>query len=51
MVGRSCRRFGLCKGAAYILSLIASEDITSGGKDYLQRFDNQYDEDEGPFIA
>ncbi len=51
MVGRSCRRFGLCKGSCYIVSNFTSEDITTGGKEHLQRNDNNYELDEGPFIA
>ena len=52
MVGRSCRRFGLCTGSVYVVSLLAdSNDITTGGKQYLQRFDDQFDLDQGPSIA
>lgn len=51
MVGRSCRRFGLCKGKVYVLSQFAGEDITEGGEQILRRNENNLDTDEGPFIA
>ncbi len=51
MVGRSCRRFGLCKGKVYVKSQFASDDINEGGELYLRRFENNLDADEGPFIA
>ena len=50
MVGRSCRRFGLCKGKVYVNSGIETLGWT-GGKEYLKRNDDQYDNDEGLYIA
>jgi len=47
MIGRSCRRFGLCKGSVYVITAFESDDMTSGGKDYLRRNDNRGDIDEG----
>jgi hypothetical protein len=35
MVGRSCRRFGLCVGKVYILSGSQTQNMFSGGKDHL----------------
>ncbi len=51
MVGRSCRRFGLCRGKVYVKSSYAGEDINDGGELYLRRNENNMDTDEGPFIA
>jgi hypothetical protein len=50
MVGRSCRRFGLCKGKVYVKSGMETLDKT-GGKEYLARNDDIFDEDEGMYIA
>jgi hypothetical protein len=51
MIGRSCRRFGLCKGKVYVYSQFAGEDINEGGEAHLRRYENNLDADEGPFIC
>ena len=50
MVGRSCRRFGLCKGNVYVVSGTYTPDLT-GGKEYLERNDNQRHIHDGFYIA
>ena len=50
MVGRSCRRFGLCEGKVYVVSHLET-DNHAGGKQYLQRDENAFHEDEGLYIA
>lgn len=50
MVGRSCRRFGMCKGTVYVKSGWPSIDL-AGGKNYLNRDQDAYDVNEGQYIA
>jgi hypothetical protein len=51
MVGRSCRRFGLCVGRVYVLSESEVESMFKGGKDHLQRGDFDMHNDDGCYIA
>lgn len=51
MVGRSCRRFGLCVGKVYINSRMQTESMNSGGKDLLLSREVNWSKDEGPHIA
>jgi len=48
MVGRSCRRFGLCEGKVYVMSGLPGD---KGGRQYLDRLKESFAVDDGTYIA